>query len=134
MSDEKLVHIEAADGVLVAEMLLRELTDLESGAIYEDIVRAARDFGWDIVVDCTRFETLSSSGIGMFVKLQRLCEKNTGSVAMCGLGDDLLSLLRLTRMDGLFTIAKTREEAIQALRRSRSIGNDAADGADTDGV
>ena len=90
MSDDTLVRIEAVDGTLVAEMLTRELTDLESGAVFEDIVRAAHDLGWRVVIDCTRFETLSSSGIGMFVKLQRLCAKNTGSVAMCGLSNDLL--------------------------------------------
>ena len=116
MNDEKLVQIEAVDGTLVAEMLSRELTDLESGAVFEDIVRAARDLGWRVVVDCTKFETLSSSEIGMFVKLQRLCAKNTGSVAMCGLSEDLLSLLRLTRTDHLFTIAQTREEAIRLLK------------------
>lgn len=116
MSDDELVRIEAVDGTLVAEMLTRELTDHESGAVFEDIVRAAPDLGWRVVVDCTRFESLSSSGIGMFVKLQRLCAKNTGSVAMCGLSNDLLSLLRLTRMDGLFTIAQTREEAIRLLK------------------
>ncbi|MAY74143.1 MAG: hypothetical protein CMJ31_05330 [Phycisphaerae bacterium] len=58
---------------------------------------------------------LTSAGIGMLVQLHKKLSADGGGIAVYGLNDDLSHLMKLTRMDKLFTIKPDADEAVAAL-------------------
>ena len=68
----------------------------------------------DIVLDLSSVEFVDSTGLGAIV----LCLKEVdgrGQFVLCGVNDMVLSLLKMTHLDSIFTQAATRKEAIKKL-------------------
>jgi anti-anti-sigma factor len=69
-----------------------------------------------LVLDFTRVQFLSSQVIGILLTLNK---KLTGAFAggaqfvLCGVGPQLLELLKISRLDRILTIKATRREAIK---------------------
>lgn len=68
----------------------------------------------DIVLDLSSVEFVDSTGLGAIV----LCLKEIdgrGQFVLCGVNEMVLSLLKMTHLDSIFTQAETRKEAIKRL-------------------
>jgi anti-sigma B factor antagonist len=66
-----------------------------------------------LVLDFTPVKYLSSQAIGLLVSLQRrLAAHKPGSFILCGVGPQLLQLLKITRLDRILTIKPTQKEAL----------------------
>jgi anti-sigma B factor antagonist len=68
-----------------------------------------------LVVDLGLVGVLTSAGIGALVRLHKRMEEVKGKMAVCGLNPDLAELFRLTRMDRLFLVVDSREQALARL-------------------
>lgn len=68
-----------------------------------------------LVVDLGLVGVLTSAGIGALVRLHKRMDELKGKMAVCGLNPDLAELFRLTRMDRLFLVVETREQALARL-------------------
>ena len=64
-----------------------------------------------MVLDFTPVTYLSSQAIGMIVDLHRKTAIGGGKLVLCALTPQLLQLLKVTRMDQVFTIVKDQKEA-----------------------
>jgi anti-sigma B factor antagonist len=64
-----------------------------------------------VVVDLSRTEYVDSAGLGTLVLLNREARAAGGCLVLAGLSDHVRDLLRLLRLDEVFTIATTVEEA-----------------------
>ena len=64
-----------------------------------------------ILLDFTPVKFLSSQAIGMIVNLEKTTTIGGGELVLCGLTPQLSQLLRVTRMDQVFTIVKDQKEA-----------------------
>lgn len=65
-----------------------------------------------VVVDFTRSPYIDSSGLGALVSLSRRLRDAGGDLRLVGLNDDLRSLFELTRLDQLFPLYATRDDAV----------------------
>ena len=65
-----------------------------------------------LVLDLTEVDYLSSSGIGFLVSMLNRCRPMGIDVVMAGLHDDSADIFRLTRLDQVFEIFPSREEAL----------------------
>ena len=54
---------------------------------------------------------IDSSGLGVLVSLSKKIREHDGELRLANLNDDLRSLFELTKLDTLFQISKSREEA-----------------------
>ena len=54
---------------------------------------------------------IDSSGLGVLVSLSKKIREHGGELRLANLNDDLRSLFELTKLDTLFQISKSREEA-----------------------
>jgi anti-sigma B factor antagonist len=64
-----------------------------------------------VVVDLSNTEYVDSAGLGTLVLLNREARAAGGCLVLAGLSDHVRDLLRLLRLDEVFTIATTVAEA-----------------------
>jgi anti-sigma B factor antagonist len=66
------------------------------------------------VIDFTSTGYIDSSGLGVLVSLAKKIAEAGGELRLAGLNEDLRTLFELTKLDTLFTITGSPEEAIAA--------------------
>lgn len=79
----------------------------------KDMIQAALDQGErKLLVDFSRTGYIDSSGLGALVSISKRIREAGGELRLAGLNDDLRSLFELTKLDTLFTITETPEQAL----------------------
>jgi anti-sigma B factor antagonist len=79
----------------------------------KDMIQAALDRGErKLLVDFSRTGYIDSSGLGALVSISKRIREATGELRLAGLNEDLRSLFELTKLDTLFTITETPEQAL----------------------
>ena len=79
----------------------------------KDLIQAALDRGERrILLDFSRTGYIDSSGLGALVSLSKRIREVGGELRLSGLNDDLRSLFELTKLDTLFAIADTSQQAL----------------------
>jgi anti-sigma B factor antagonist len=66
------------------------------------------------VVDFTATGYIDSSGLGVLVSLAKKVREAGGDLRLAGLNEDLRTLFELTKLDTLFTLMDSVEEAVAA--------------------
>jgi anti-sigma B factor antagonist len=103
--DSKGIVLVGVDGQLIVgnrqELKQKVLDSLEGG-------------GRKFVMDFTSTGYIDSSGLGVLVSLSKKIREQGGDLRLAGLNEDLQTLFELTKLDTLFTIAKTPDEARNA--------------------
>ena len=67
------------------------------------------------VVDFSSTSYIDSSGLGVLVSLSKKISEQGGELRLAGLNEDLRTLFELTKLDTLFKISESREEALNGL-------------------
>jgi anti-sigma B factor antagonist len=70
----------------------------------KDLIQAAIDF--------SRTGYIDSSGLGALVSISKRVRESGGELRLAGLNEDLRSLFELTKLDTLFAIAETPQQAL----------------------
>ncbi|HEY8195987.1 MAG TPA: STAS domain-containing protein [Gemmatimonadales bacterium] len=79
----------------------------------KELVQAALDKGERrLLVDFSRTGYIDSSGLGALVSISKRIREMGGELRLSGLNDDLRSLFELTKLDTLFAITETPEQAL----------------------
>ncbi len=65
-----------------------------------------------IVIDFSRTGYIDSSGLGALVSISKKVREQGGDLRLSGLNEDLRSLFELTKLDTLFAISDTAEQAV----------------------
>lgn len=66
------------------------------------------------VIDFSDTGYIDSSGLGALVTIAKKVREAGGDLKLAGLNDDLRTLFELTKLDTLFTIVESAEEAISS--------------------
>ena len=66
------------------------------------------------VVDFSRTGYIDSSGLGVLVSLSKKIREQGGDLRLAGLNEDVQTLFELTKLDTLFAITRTAQEALAA--------------------
>jgi anti-sigma B factor antagonist len=77
-------------------------------AVLDAVEQGARQ----VVVDFTGTAYIDSSGLGVLVSLGKRLRDLGGDLRLAGLNEDLRSLFELTRLDTLFAMHASREDAL----------------------
>ena len=79
----------------------------------KDLIQAAVDRGERrILVDFSGTGYIDSSGLGALVSIAKRVREVGGELRLSGLNEDLRSLFELTKLDTLFSIADTPQQAL----------------------
>lgn len=77
-------------------------------------VAEAVDFGArKVLVDFTATGYIDSSGLGALVSLAKKLREAGGELRLAGLNEDLRTLFELTKLDTLFDISASADEALR---------------------
>lgn len=76
--------------------------------VQEGLDGGARKF----LIDCSSTGYIDSSGLGALVSISRKVRDLGGELRLAGLNEDLRSLFELTKLDSLFHIAPTAQDAL----------------------
>ncbi len=66
------------------------------------------------VIDFAGTGYIDSSGLGALVTMSKQVREHGGELRIAGLNDDLRALFELTKLDTLFTISDSAEQALAA--------------------
>ena len=80
----------------------------------QQVIDALEGGARKFVVDFTRTGYIDSSGLGVLVSLSKKIREHGGDLRLAGLNEDLQTLFELTRLDTLFAITRTTQEALTA--------------------
>jgi anti-sigma B factor antagonist len=78
--------------------------------VLEEIESGARK----VLVDFEKTTYIDSSGLGVLVSLAKKIRESGGDLRLANLNDDLQTLFELTKLDTLFAISDSPEEALTA--------------------
>ena len=93
---------------------LMNARDLEQigGALYRLVDDNHRK---QVVLDLSRVRFVSSQAVGILVTMnKKLSNVAGGKLVLCGVGPDIMKLLKITRLDRLLAIRPTQREALEA--------------------
>jgi len=77
--------------------------------VLEELENGARKF----VIDFSDTGYIDSSGLGVLVSLSKKIREQGGELRLSSLNEDLRTLFELTKLDTLFKISDTRDEALR---------------------
>ncbi len=78
----------------------------------QKVLEALEHGGRKLLVDFSNTGYIDSSGLGALVSLSKKIREAGGELKLAGLNQDLRTLFELTKLDTLFTIVESLEEAV----------------------
>lgn len=115
MTDESGLHVhtESEDGAVVVSPVgdvdLSRSPVLRTALKEVQGARPAR-----VVVDLAGVDYMDSSGVATLVEALQNARKQSTRFVLCGLREKVRSVFEIARLDSVFTIAGSREEALRA--------------------
>ena len=73
-----------------------------------------RDGGRSLVINLTGIHSMDSSGLGELVALQNMVNRADGTVVLCQPSPQVSELLKISKLDTVFSIYNTERESIRA--------------------
>lgn len=106
------------NGVPVAVLTTEKVGEYECHAIEVDLTKLGAEHRQRYAVDFSQVKLLSSVGIGLLLKLNKLAaqHKPPGKVVFYSMDPQIFKLLQMTRLDKGLAIAKDRDAAVKVLQ------------------
>ncbi len=109
-----------SNNVLVIDFAETRILDQETvDAVEAELMRIANDSEQTrYLIDMNRIELMTSMMIGEFIKFNSRCKELGKQAMFCNLTSQITELFRITRLDTIMAVARTREEALKELTSS----------------
>ncbi len=78
-----------------------------------DILRLLEEGSRKFLIDFSDTAYIDSSGLGVLVSLSKKIREKGGEMRLSNLNEDLRTLFELTKLDTLFLIADSRDQALE---------------------
>lgn len=111
-----MIKVDSSDpDVCVVVPEPERLTAANATAFKDEMVALVESGRARFVIDMTQIAFVDSSGLGALVGVLKRVG-NKGEIVVCGLGDSVRQMFRITRMDRVFAAYPNRAAAIAALK------------------
>ena len=119
-SENQLFSIQQEGETMILSPKLN-LSELELSGFDQqtrDVMVSFEEGGYrNIVLDFSGTDYYGSTALGFFIKLWKRVRSVDGQFAFCEVSDYEREVLELTRLDSLWSICATRDDALAAVRR-----------------
>jgi len=109
-----MLQVSKERGVTVVVPTMRRLDASVAPGFKQQVVQVIETGERRMVLDLGAVEFVDSSGLGAMVSILKALGSQ-GAVSVCNVRGAVLSLFKLTRMDKVFTISESREDAVARL-------------------
>ena len=113
MVEPQYIRLDTSGSIVVAEVVREKITEHENQAVFHDLSEAAAKHGHRLAVGLAQVGLLSSAGLGGLINLHKLCAANGGKLVIFGVQQQILGLMKMTRLDRLLVITPDRAGAVQ---------------------
>jgi anti-anti-sigma factor len=124
MSSAKRLFQMQVDGDTLILSPTSNLSELELSYFDEEfraVIQKLEDAGYrNVVLDFEGTDYYGSTALGFFLKLWKRVRRVDGNMAFCNVSSHEQEVLRLTRLDTLWPVCGTREQALDRLRPGNS--------------
>jgi anti-anti-sigma factor len=112
---DRFISISNVDGIRVVALRLPRVVDLyEFDRINAAIARVTdKDAGDGWILDMQAVEYVGSAILGLMVNLRQRIKAGGGRLVVCGMTDGIVQALKTCSLFNLFSIAKTRDDAVR---------------------
>ena len=123
MPEEELLKVSSLGPIRLVELFLPgDLDSSEFDRLNDNLVdvftptedEQARGARW--IIDLKNVAYLGSAGLGLLVNIRQRVKSANGQLALCQMNPRLHQIFRTCSLERLFTITRTREDAVRALR------------------
>ena len=108
-SEGDVTVVELTDRRILDEIGINEIGD-QLGALVAQTAQPK------IVLDFAKVAHMSSSALGMLITLRKRIAEKSGELRLCGIQPAILEVFAITRLNEIFAIYQTRQEALGALQ------------------
>jgi anti-sigma B factor antagonist len=91
-----------------------ELDVFTSPKLREALLDVVENGGRHLIVDLSDVEFLDSTGLGVLVGVHHRLQAQDGSMSFVGASERLLRVFHVTRLDKIFTVYPSLDDALQA--------------------
>jgi anti-anti-sigma factor len=111
------VKLTLIEKVNVIDLTLPQSLDSEEfDELNESMLKTVEDKSADLwVLDLSEVDYMGSSVLGLMINVRQHIKSGGGRLALCGMSPSLMQIFHTCCLERLFTIAKTRQDAIKAL-------------------
>lgn len=110
--------IDELDGFPVVMLEGSLLERHEADDLLEEVKELIEEGSTRIIIELSKLNYLNSSGLNVLLNILTKVRNASGEAVICGVNERLRTLLVITKLDAVFQIAKTCEEASQRLTLS----------------
>ncbi len=108
------IEREGATIIVIPAVNLRELDDVASNA--REAIDALSDLSIkNLVMDFHKTDYFGSTALALFIRFWKILADRSGHMAFCNLSDLQREVLSVTRLDTLWPICESREQAMKAV-------------------
>lgn len=112
----QFVDFDPSGTVLIARIVPSKVTEREAAVIRDEVNAAAEPAGWRVAIDLSEVTLLASAGLGALLTINKSCREGGGQLAVFGLGEDILGMMKIARLDKVLQIKPDREAALKVFR------------------
>ena len=105
-------------GAVIVELEGMLVIGRESQQVESTIEKMVQDGKKKLIVDLTKVSYVDSSGIGILVGSFGHCKRGGGTMRLIGVRDNILKIMKLTRVDEVLKVDASLEEAEQKLQEA----------------
>ncbi len=110
---KSLFSVEAMMGVQVVRLLPKQILDqLQITEIGQGVKELIDQGTMKILIDFSNVDHLSSASLGMLITIKKQIETNKGRLKLSGIKPQLFEVFKITRLDKVFSVYKTADEAL----------------------
>jgi len=121
MATTKLFEVECEGQTLIvtphADLHEWDFREIDAGA--QEVLRLLEsDSIQNVVMDFHRTDMFGSTALGFFVVLWKRVRVRGGRLTFCGLSDHEREILQVTKLDKLWPLCASREEALRRIQEN----------------
>ncbi len=106
------VSIEQIDEALIVTPV-GDVDLSRSPCLRQALKKSLSDVTGRLIVDLTDVPYMDSSGVATLVEAMQLARRNSVKLVLCGMQDQVRSIFEIARLDRVFSIVPSREDATQ---------------------
>ena len=122
--EEEIVKVREVDGITVIRVIEKKLYQNVVGQFQEKMTSLVDNGKRYLIVDLSAVDVMNSSGLGVLILTWDRLSKEGGDLVIVGLGSLLKELFQRMRLDLIFTLAETEQEAFGLIRGYKKIPAD----------
>lgn len=109
-------NLESKDGTIILSLEGSILNDSETKPILDSITEKIQENNNKFAVDLSQLKFINSTGLSFLLTILTKARKAGGEVILTNIPEQLSKLLVMTKLNNVFTVTNSNDEAISKLK------------------